>query len=95
MQFSTRKITVDQDLGSRKLQAYYDCAFLWSKAPIDPGCADEVAEFYTVTLIRFLEVLETLSAHQRLELLERSRGAHAPRRGDRQVAMLGEYPDAQ
>jgi hypothetical protein len=91
MQFCTDRVSIVQDLGSRRLRAYYDHAFLWSKAPTDPGCADEVVEFYVLTLIRFLEVLETSSAHVRMELLARSRCCDDPRADVRRGGFLGEY----
>ncbi|GGL64285.1 hypothetical protein [Wenxinia marina] len=72
MHLSASKIAIIQDLKTRSLRAYHDQAFLWSKSPTDVGSADEVADFYTVTLIRFIEFLETSSAHQRLDLMARS-----------------------
>lgn len=95
MQISTAQITIIQDIETRRLEAYHGQAFLWSKVPTDPGCADEVAEFYTVTLVRFIEVLETSSAHQRLDLLARSQQCPAPQRRVRGAGCLGEYPDVQ
>jgi len=95
MQFRTDRVSIVQDLESRRLQAYYDHAFLWSKAPTDPGCVGEVAEFYAFTLIRFLEVLETSSAHVRMELLARSRCCDDPWADVRRGGFLGEYPETQ
>lgn len=92
MQFCTDRVSIVQDLESRKLQAYYDNALLWSKAATDPGCADEVAEFYVFTLIRFLEVLETSSAHVRMDLLARSRRCDDPWTDAGGSGFLGEYP---
>lgn len=91
MQFCTDRVSIVQDLKSRRLRAYYDHAFLWSKAPTDPGCADEVVEFYAFTLIRFLEVLETSSAHARMDLLARSRRCEGPRADASSGEFLGEY----
>jgi len=95
MQLSTAKISIVQDVETRRLEAYHGLAYLWSKVPTAPGCADEVAEFYTVTMIRFIEVLETSSAHQRLDLLARSQQSFAPLRKARGAGFLGEYPDVQ
>lgn len=94
MKFRTDRVSIVQDLESRRLQAYYDHAFLWSKAPTDPGCAGEVAEFYAFTLIRFLEVLETSSAHTRMDLLAKSRRRDGPQVGFRSGGFLGEYHGA-
>lgn len=91
MQFRVDRVSILQDLESRRLQAYYGHAFLWSKAPTDPGCADEVVEFYVLTLIRFLEVLETSSAHVRMDLLARSRRCDGPRVDVGSGGFLGEY----
>ncbi len=92
---STSKIAIVQDLATRRLEAYHARAFLWSMAPTDPGCADETAEFYTVTLIRFLKVLETSSAHQRLDLIAKSQRSGNPRSDVCGAGFLGEYPDAE
>ncbi|SEM81242.1 hypothetical protein [Palleronia pelagia] len=89
MHLSTAKISIVQDIETRRLEAYHEQAFLWSKVPTDPGCADEVAEFYTVTLVRFIEVLETSSAHQRLDLIARSQQSAAQHRKASGAGFLG------
>lgn len=95
MQLGTAQISIVQDIETRRLEAYHGWAYLWSKAPTDPDCADEVAEFYTVTLVRFVEVLETLSAHQRLNLLASSQQHFSSQRKARGAGFLGDYPQAQ
>ncbi len=95
MQLSTAQISIIQDIETRRLKAYHGRAYLWSKTPRDPACADEVAEFYTVSLLRFIEVVGASSAHQRLELIVRSEQGSAPSKNAKSSGFLGEYPNAQ
>lgn len=77
------------------MHACYDGVILWSKSVIDPGSTDEVAEFYTLTLVRFLEVLENMSAHQRMSLLAGSQRGDGFCEARREVGLLGDYPDGE
>lgn len=95
MKFSTQRISVFQDIESRWLNACYDGVFLWSRAVIDPGSTDEVAEIFTVTLVRFVDVLQSLSAHQRIELLAGKQRCHGPRQARRGRGVLRNYPDGE
>lgn len=72
MLFSAERICITQSLDNRWLEACYDHAFLRSKPNTHLGSTDEGVSFYAVTLDRTVEVLEAMSAHQRMELLLRS-----------------------
>lgn len=84
-------VTITSNLKTQKLEAWFGGAHLWSTTPSEPGSVDEVAEFYTATLIRLLEVVEVMSAHERMQLLSKGR-ASAGLPGDKPVALLGAYP---
>ncbi|NDU99881.1 hypothetical protein [Pseudoroseicyclus tamaricis] len=65
------RVSIISNIETRVLEAWLGGAHLWSTLPQEPGSADEVAEFFTVTLIRLLEVVEGMSAHERMHLLAR------------------------
>lgn len=50
-----------------------------------------LAEFYTATLIKLLEVVEVISAHERMQLVSKVR-ASAGLPGNEPVALLSAYP---
>ncbi|WP_139196948.1 hypothetical protein [Roseivivax marinus] len=67
-------MSIVSNLATRELEAWLGSARLWSVAPEEPGSADEVAEFFTVTLIRLFAVVDGMSAHEQMELLSRVSG---------------------
>jgi hypothetical protein len=95
MQIDTGMIAIIQDHKTRHLEAYFGCQFLWATPSTEPGSFDEVVEFYTVTLIRLLNAVKSLSAHERIAFLARSGQCKALRNGDCTDGLLGEYPNAQ
>ncbi len=95
MQIDTGMIAIIQDLETRHLEAYFGHRFLWATPSTEPGSLDEVVEFYTVTLIRLLDAVKSLSAHERIAFLARSDQRNASHDGDREDGLLGQYPNAQ
>ena len=63
------EVRIVSNLATRELEAWLGGVLLWSTPPGEPGSADEVAEFFTTTLIRLLDVVEGMSAHERMDLL--------------------------
>ncbi|MFZ3583214.1 hypothetical protein ACOI1H_13730 [Loktanella sp. DJP18] len=94
MQIDLTMIAITQNLETQDLEAYYGLNFLWATPPSEPGSCDEVVEFYTMTLIRLLDVVKGLSAHGQLTFMARSRGLLPAHDGDCQDGLLGRYPDA-
>lgn len=71
MHKGSHRVSIVSNIETRELEAWLGGAHLWSTSPQEPGSSDEVAEFFTVTLIRLLKVKEGMSAHERLHLLAR------------------------
>jgi hypothetical protein len=95
MLIETGMITIIQGLKTRHLEAYYGLNFLWATPQTEPGSCDEVAEFYTMTLIRLIDVLKGLSAHERMQFLARSQGCEARLDRDGVDGLLGTYLNAK
>jgi len=63
-------LTIIQCISTRGLEFYCGSVFLTAVAPSEPGSTDELAEIYTVVLIKLFKFLEQGSNHQRMEILE-------------------------
>ena len=85
-------VSIVSNLATRDLEAWLGSALLWATPPTEPGSADEVAEFFTETLIRLLAVIDGMSAHQRMELCARM--AEVSREPENVTAgsLLGAFP---
>jgi hypothetical protein len=95
MQIDTGIIATIQGLETRDLEAHFGHQFLWATPSTEPGSYDEVVEFYTVTLIRLINVLKGLSAHERMQFLARSRACEGRNERDDEDGLFGQYPHAQ
>jgi len=84
-------VSIVSNLATGDLEAWLGGAHLWSTVPTEPGSIDEVAEFFAATLIRLLEVVGEMSAHERMQLRSRAL-ASSGSPGAKSVGLLGAYP---
>ena len=63
-------LTIIQCISTRDIELYCGNVFLGAAAPTEPGNSDEVAEIYTVALIELIDVLERMSNHERMLVVE-------------------------
>ncbi|WP_375263409.1 hypothetical protein [Palleronia sp.] len=85
------RVSIVSNVATRELEAWLGHAHLWSTRPTEPGSADEVVEFFTTTLIRLIEVVEAMSAHERINLLAKI-AAPTASGGERTGGILGPFP---
>jgi hypothetical protein len=95
MQIVQGMIAIIQNLETRHFETYLGCQLLWATPSTEPVSYDEVVEFYTVTLIRLLNAVKSLSDHERIAFLARLGRRKALRNGDSADGLLGEHPNAQ
>ncbi|WP_422073267.1 hypothetical protein [Tranquillimonas rosea] len=86
-----RRVSIVSNLETRELEAWLGGAHLWSTVPTEPGSADEVAEFFAMTLIRLLEVVEGMSAHELMNLLAMMVTSNAATSEASTVSVLGPF----
>ncbi|SES21866.1 hypothetical protein SAMN04490244_107167 [Tranquillimonas rosea] len=86
-----RGVSIVSNLETRELEAWLGGAHLWSTVPTEPGSADEVAGFFAMTLVRLLEVVEGMSAHERMDLLAMAVASNAASSDASTVSVLGHF----
>ena len=69
MGYGLHQIAITSNLRTRAPEAWLGNALLWSTHAIEPGSPYEVAAFFIAPLIKLIQRVEGMSAHERIEFL--------------------------